>query len=127
MDLYDRVIFYDTVEPIKFFEEDPHFFPSVSTQTNLGVENDVDDTSSHFFDIFQSVAALSLAPINLDFRYCPCLDVDSTLFIDWMDLQIYNTTTYLDCSLDSPLDTVPSTYNCPTPLAYNVIVRGGIS
>lgn len=43
-----------------------------------------------------------------------------------MDIQIFNDTTYLDCSLDPPSDTVPSASNCPTLLAYNSLVREGI-
>lgn len=96
VDLYDREIFYDTMEPAEYSEDDPHFFHSVSTITDLGREDDVDDTSSHFFATFPSFSALSLASVDVNLYDCPCLEGDSSLFTYWMDLQIFNSTTYLD-------------------------------
>lgn len=82
VDLYDIVILYDEVEPIEYSEEDSHFFPSVSTILDLGVSNDVDDTGSHFLSTFSSFTALSLASMDINFYDCPCLEDDSTIFID---------------------------------------------
>lgn len=62
---------------------------------------------------------------SLDYHNCPCLEDGSNLFIDWMDLEIFNNITYLDCSQDSISSSVPSASNYHTPLAYNTLVRGG--
>ena len=95
------MVFHDTVEPISSSEDALNFFPSVSTLSDLGGDDDVDDTGSQFFDAFPSSSALSIYSMGLDFYDCPCIAFDATLFTDWMGLQIFNDTTYLDCSLDA--------------------------
>lgn len=122
VDLCDRVIFYNVVKPIECSEEESHLLPSVSTLIDLGVGNGVDGIGSHIFATFPAFTALSLTSMDLDFHYCPCLEDDSTLFTDWMNLQIFNDTVYLIYSLDPPSDRVPSASNCPTRLAYNTLV-----
>ena len=106
--------------------EDPHFFPVVSTLTDLGGGNEVDDSGSYFFVPISFLFDISMSSMSLDFHDCPCLEDDSSLFTNWMNLEIFNDITYLDCSQGSIISTAPSTTNCPTPLAYNSLVRGGI-
>ena len=105
VDIYDRAIFYDAVEPINYPTEEPHFFPAVSTLTDLGGGNEVDDFGTYFLDPCSTLSDLSMSTMSLDFHDCPCLEDDSSLFTNWMDLDIFNDITYLDCSQGSLIST----------------------
>lgn len=72
-----------------------------------------------------SFSTLSIASTNRNFHDCPCLEDDSSLFTDWMDLQIFDDITYLDCYQDSPSSAATSAANYPTHLAYNTLFLGG--
>lgn len=72
-----------------------------------------------------SFSTLSIASTNRNFHDCPCLEDDSSLFTDWMDLQIFDDITYLDCYQDSPSSAATSAANYHTHLAYNTLFLGG--
>ena len=98
----------------------------MSALIDLGGVNEVDDTGNYFFDSNLSLSDISITSTSLDYHDYPYLDDDSSFFTDWMDLNIFNDNTYLDFSQESLSSTVPSSSNCPNPLAYNTLVRGGI-
>ena len=126
VNLLDKCMFHDTIEPTDNPTEEMHFFSAVSSLTDIPTMYELDDTGSYFFDSNVSLSDLSLSSLSLDYYDCPSLENDDTLFTDWMDLEEFNENTYLDCSRESISSTIPSLENCPTPLAYNALTRGGI-
>lgn len=98
----------------------------MSTIIDIGGVNDVDDTDAYFFDSSLSLSDLSIPSTSINYHDCPCIDDDSSLFTDWMNLDTFNDNSCLDCSKDFLSSTLPSTANFPTPLALNTLVRGCI-
>ena len=126
VNLLDKYMFHDTIEPTDNPTEEMHFFSAVSTLTDIPTMYELDDTGSYFFDPNMSLSDLSSISMSLDYYDCPGLEDDHTLFTDWMDLDEFNENTYIDCSREPMHSTIPSLENCPTPLAYNALTRGGI-